>query len=95
VRLKSPQIAKVKVSGSDAIFLDGKSVTLEQLDQSFTELAAASGVVWYHRDDPAQKPPPVGTDVIKKVIFHRLPIKLCEKDFDVDPDCRSVVKGSH
>jgi hypothetical protein len=71
--------AEVKVFANDELFVDGQRATLDAVDQRFSELAKSKGVVWYYREAPQAKPPPVASEVIKLVIKHRLPITISSK----------------
>src|SRR5215470_7341156 len=57
-------VAKVAVSAFSAIALNGKRTTLAALDEEFKRLKAQSGVVWYHRENPASEPHPNATAVV-------------------------------
>src|SRR3954468_22431905 len=86
VEPKFDHIAKVKVLRDGSIYLNGAATTLEALDKALSELPKKQSAVWYYREDPANpKPPPQAEAVIQKIIEHRLPVKLYEKDFDKDP----------
>lgn len=75
-------IAKVKVDRAGAIFLNGKTVTLEELRNEFARLKEAGGTVWYFREDPQGEPPAQAMAVIQAIVDAQLPVRLLEKDFD-------------
>jgi hypothetical protein len=75
-------VAKVKVTRSGQVFLNGQPTPLEDLRQAFQRLKTEGGVVWYYREDPSGEPPEEAMAVIQAVTDARLPIKLCEEDFD-------------
>jgi biopolymer transport protein ExbD len=75
------KIAKVKVTKTGYIYLDGKAVSLDQLKQEFAGLKAAKGAVLYFREDPQGEPHPNAMAVIKAITDVKLPVQLVEKDF--------------
>lgn len=75
-------IAKVKVDRTGAIYLNGKTVTLEELKDEFARLRQAGGSVWYFRENPQGEPPAQAMAVIQAIVDAQLPVKLLEKDFD-------------
>jgi len=77
-----PEIARVKVTASGEITLNGRPVSLEELKREFARLKRAGGTVWYHRANPAGEPTPEAMAVIDAVVAAGLPIKLVERDFD-------------
>ena len=74
--------ARVKVTRKGAIFLDGRRATLDDFRQTCDRLHKEGGAVLYYREDPESEPHEIATQVIQAVIDARLPIKLCENDFD-------------
>jgi hypothetical protein len=82
-------IVRVKVTRSGSIQLDGRRVSLEDLDQPFAKAAAAHGTVYYYREDPSGEAPPIASQVLKKIIDHKLPVRLCA-DFQ-DQDCKQGI----
>jgi hypothetical protein len=79
---ESADIAKVKVTQAGTIYLDGKTVTMAELEQEFARLKQAHGVVWYYRENPQGDPPPQAMAVIEAIVEKKLPVKLVEKDFE-------------
>lgn len=75
------RVAKVKVTVSGQIYLNGLATDLTDLREALLRLQEEQGVVWYHRENPAGEPPEEAMAVIKAVAAARLPIKLCEEDF--------------
>jgi biopolymer transport protein ExbD len=63
-QLDTTQKAEVKVLSDGAVFLNGEPATLEAIDQKFSELAKAKGVVWYYREGWQTAPPPQATKVV-------------------------------
>jgi len=85
------RVAKVAVSSSGAVQLDGRPTTLPALDEELKKLKADNGVVWYHRQNPASEPPPQGTAVIQMIIKHKLPVSMSAKpDFSDYVDEKGV-----
>ena len=79
---QSSEIAKVKVTRTGAIYLNGKGVTMGELKEEFARLTQVNGAVRYHRENPQGEPPPEALAVIQAIIDAKLPVKLLEKDFD-------------
>jgi hypothetical protein len=79
-------IARVKVTRTGQLFLNGQPTSLEELVRVFARLKHENGGVWYYREDPAGEPPAEAMAVIQAVADARLPIKLCETDFDSPDD---------
>ena len=79
--------AKVYVSKSGQVTLDGKTVTLEDLDRALGALAQKHGVVLYSREAPQENEPhPVFKNVLDIVIKNKLPVRLC-----VNIDCSDAL----
>lgn len=76
------EIAKVKVDRAGTIYLNGKTVTIEELKQEFARLKHSNGAVWYYRENPRREPSVQAMEVIKAIVDAQLPVKLLEKDFD-------------
>jgi hypothetical protein len=72
--------AKVYVTKSGEIILDGKPVKIDELDPALAVLAEKHGVVLYAREAPEEKQPhPVVKTVVDTVIKNHLPIRFCVK----------------
>jgi hypothetical protein len=72
-------VARVTVTASGAVLLDGRPTTLPALDARLRSLKAAGGAVWYHRENPAAEPPPQGNAVVQMIIKHRLPVSMSSR----------------
>lgn len=84
-------VAKVTVMASGALFLDGRPTTLPAIEERLKTLKAASGVVWYHRENPASEPPPQGNAVVQLIIKYQLPVSMSAKpDFSDYVDDKGV-----
>jgi biopolymer transport protein ExbD len=88
---------KVKVSGAGEITADGQAMSLEQLSAKMADLKKVDGAVLYHRENPEGKPHPNAMKVMKLIVDHKLPIRLCAKpDFsdavDDNGDSHTVKK---
>lgn len=86
-------IAKVRVSSSGQISLNGVATTQQSLDKAFAKLSAEHGVVWYYREAAGAEPPPQAMEVVQLVVKYRLPISMSTKaDFSdtVDSNGNSV-----
>ena len=89
-------VARIGVSATGEIFLDGARTTLDALRQELALLRARNGVVWYHREAAGGDPPPQAMAVIQLVIEHRLPISMSSRpDFSdvVHPDGSVAPRG--
>lgn len=76
------EIAKVKVDQRGTVYLNGKTVTMEELKREFARLSQANGAVWYYRENPQGEPSAQAMTVIQAIIDASLPVRLVEKDFD-------------
>ncbi|MGH7370762.1 MAG: hypothetical protein ACREJK_02820 [Candidatus Methylomirabilales bacterium] len=76
------EIAKVKVNRTGTIYLNGKVVTIEALQQEFARLKQGNGAVWYYRENPQGEPSPQAMAVIQAIIDASLPVRLMERDFE-------------
>jgi len=75
-------VARIWISQSGTVELDGKPVELGALAKALDGLAAKKGVVYYGRDAAAQEAPAVSMQIIKLITDRRLPIRLStKKDF--------------
>ena len=72
----------MKVAQSGEIYLNGGSVTLEELRSRLEEVKEQKGVVWYYRENPAGEPPKAALEAIKIITELKLPVKLLDRDFD-------------
>ena len=87
IRTPDTPYAKVYVSKSGQVALDGKNVTLEELNRALGALAQKHGVVLYSREAPHEaEPHPVFKDVLDIVARNKLPIRLC-----VNSDCSDTL----
>lgn len=85
--------AKVAVYANGAVELNGRKVTPVELDESLRVHASRSGVVWYHRENPAAQPHPNADVVVQTIIKHRLPVSLSTKpDFSDYVDQNGVAR---
>lgn len=75
-------VASVKVMDSGQIYLNGRPTNLSALRQTFVQLKERRGEVWYRRESSTGEPPEEAMAVIKAVSEARLPIKICEADFE-------------
>ena len=61
------------------LLLDGKAITLPELDRAFKKLKEENGVVLYYRENGQQEPTPQAMSAIKLLIEHALPVSLSSK----------------
>ena len=76
------EISKVKIDRAGTIYLNGKTVTIEELKKEFARLGQADGAVWYYRENQRGEPPPQAMAVIQAIIDAHLPVRLMERDFE-------------
>ena len=69
-------VIKVYVDINGKITADGREVSLNELDSSFSKLKAGGGTVYYSRANGQGEPPPQSMKVIELVVKYSLPIKL-------------------
>ncbi|HEX6733005.1 MAG TPA: hypothetical protein VF074_23490 [Pyrinomonadaceae bacterium] len=82
--------AKVFVSKSGEITLDGKVASLDEVGTAFASLVQKKGVVLYARESPEQyEPHPNAMRVIELVTRNSLPIRLCRMK-----DCSDELDGN-
>jgi hypothetical protein len=77
--VQAQPVAKIAVFSNGAIELDGRRVTVEALDDALRALSGRSGVVWYHRENPAAEPHRNAGLVIQAIVKHRLPVSMSAK----------------
>jgi hypothetical protein len=85
----SPYV-KVYISKTGEVIMDGKTVTIDEVGRTFSDLASKNGVVLYTRDSAEMfESHPIANKVMDLVVQNRLPIRLCmNKDFSdaIGPD---------
>lgn len=78
-------VARVKISLSGQIYLDGNPVGLDELSGALDRLTDEGGEVWYYRDHPEHEPSNevrrVAESVLDRITSLGIPIKLSETDF--------------
>ncbi len=72
-------VLKVSVLASGAVLLDGRPVSLEELQAEFDNLKPERPVVWYYREAAEGEPPAEAMQVMKMITENRLPISLSSK----------------
>ena len=79
-------VAKVKVTLSGEVYLNGHPVSLEKLREGLGRVGDMGGEVWYYRESPQQEPPPEVRGIVKSVINTiselKLSVRLSQTDFD-------------
>jgi hypothetical protein len=79
-------IAKVKVTLSGEVYLNGHPVSVEELRDGLDRVKDVGGEVWYYRECPQREPPPEVSGVVKSVIDMiselKLAIRLSQTDFN-------------
>jgi hypothetical protein len=85
------EVVKITVRSSGSVLLDGRPITLPDLERRFKALKAADGTVWYHRENATRGGPPEASAVVRLIIKYKLPIRLSTKpDFSDYVDERGV-----
>jgi len=69
-------VIKVYVDENGLIMANGNSVSLANLDSSFSKLKANNGTVHYSRANAKGEPPAESMKVMELVVKYELPIKL-------------------
>jgi hypothetical protein len=88
-----PPSARIWISRTGDIELNGKLVELGAVGAELDELAKRNGVVLYGRDAPDEEPHANGMKVIELVVRNRLPIRMStRRDFSdaTGPDAQLV-----
>ena len=67
---------KVSVLQAGDLLLDGRTVTLPQLEMAMEEAAKASETVWYYREAAAGEPPAIAMAVMGLIARNKLPVRL-------------------
>jgi len=73
-------IAKVRAYRNGKITLNGREVTIEEMQNGFSDLKKKNGVVWYFREAAEQEPHPNATLVVKAIIDAKLPVSMSNKE---------------
>ena len=71
-----PGIIKVYVDQDGEVSANGTSISLTDLDSSFSKLKTNNGMVYYSRANINDDPPPVSMKVMNLIIKYNLPVKL-------------------
>jgi biopolymer transport protein ExbD len=80
-----PGVIKVYVEQDGEITANGTSVSLTDLDSSFSKLKTSRGIIYYSRANTNSDPPPQSMKVMNLIIKHDLPVKLyTDKTFKVE-----------
>ena len=79
-------VAKIIIEQSGEVSLDGKVVSLAELDNELLRLKELGAIVWYHRRIPEQPATDAAMAVLKRVGSARLPIMLFE-----DPEFKNPI----
>ena len=77
---RDPRVAKVNVSASGRVLLNGQQMDLKSVEAEFRKLQAAKGAVWYYRENgQTQQPTPQALAVLELVVKYKLPISMSSK----------------
>jgi hypothetical protein len=82
---------KVSVLSSGSILLEGKDVTLGELEQVFKAAKERKAPVLYYREAAAAEPPPAAMSVLQLIVANGLAISMCSRpDFSDWVDTQGV-----
>lgn len=77
-------VIKVYIDETGAISANGNSISLTDLDSSFSKLKVTNGAVYYSRANGQGEPPPGAMDVLNAIMKYGLSIRLyTDKTFTV------------
>ena len=80
-----PGVIKVYVEQNGEITANGTSISLTDLDSSFSQLKNNGGILYYSRANINSDPPPQSMKVMNLIIKYNLPVKLyTDKTFKVE-----------
>ncbi len=86
VEQRSRRVVAVRIDGAAIVHLDGRPVSLDELESAFADLSRAGGLVRYTRDNPAEEPPPEVAEmvdaVIRAIIDAGVTVELVEGDLE-------------
>ena len=87
---------KVSVLASGSILLDGREVSLNDLEEAFQVAKISGSLIQYYRENPEDKAPPEAEAVLQLIIANRLRVALYTKpDFSQQPDLRQSPQASN
>jgi hypothetical protein len=69
-------VIKVSVLQSGELLLDGRTVSLGQLESALRDAAKANETVGYYREAAAGEPPAIAMAVMELVVRNKLPVRL-------------------
>jgi hypothetical protein len=71
-------IARIAVLASGELRLDGRAITLDELDRALAKLPE-DGVIWYFRENPLEEPTAQALATLEHLMDRRLPISFSSK----------------
>ncbi len=87
----TPMIAKVSLSHTGEIQLNGKNVSFKKLTNYLQLIKNNKGIVWYYRENPEAKPSARALRFFESLISMELPIRLSSSpDFTDFVDSRGM-----
>ncbi len=79
---KNAPVKRVQVFDDSTVLVEGQALDSASLDDTFSQLAEAHGVVWYYRQNPDAALSPTARDLLGLMLDHELAICLSlEPDF--------------
>ena len=70
------QVAKIQVSPSGGIVIDGRAASLHQLEETLAREKKERGEIWYYREAPTSEPTDAQIRVFTKIMNSGLHITL-------------------
>lgn len=71
-------IARVAMLASGELRLDGKAISLDELDRALAKLPE-DGVIWYFRENPLEEPTAQAMATLEHLMQRRLPISFSSR----------------
>ena len=90
------QVAKIRVSLTGDIVIDGHAATMQQLAETLAKEKQQSGEIWYYRESPSTEPSAAQIRVFTRIVDSGLHISLSTRpDFSdwVDEQGTSNPRG--
>ena len=66
----------IKVSAAGDVYLDGRQVSLDEMEAAIVEVRAHEGAVTYYRESPRSEPSAAANDVFRRIMETKVGIRL-------------------
>jgi hypothetical protein len=91
-----PEALKISVLSSGTILLDGRQVSLSELEETLQTAKLTGLTVKYYRENPQGNAPPEAEAVLTLITANRLRVSLhAESDFSDKPDLQQAARPSN